>query len=170
MINEPNDPYTLKLEKNEANLKEMVVKYSRHWKWFLFSFILALVLAFFYLKIQTPQYKISGSILIKDEKKGLGQQDDLMQQLNLFSSDKVVDNEIEILKSFILMEKVVTSLNLNVRYYVEDIFRDNELYSNSPIALQVIRPNALINHEPLKLTILKNGVVRMNGKYYLMDC
>jgi len=169
MKNELHDPYTLKIEKNETNLKEMVVKYLRHWKWFLFSFIIALVLAFFYLKVQTPQYKITGSILIKDEKKGLGQQDDLMQQLNLFSSNKVVENEIEILKSYILMEKVVTSLNLNVRYYVEDIFRDTELYSDSPIALQVIRPNALIYQEPLKLTILKNGVVRMNNKYFLMD-
>ena len=169
MSNDPFDPYTLKVEKNETNVKDLALKYLRHWKWFLFSLILALALAFFYLKIQTPQYKISSSILIKDEKKGLGQQDDLMQQLNLFSSNKVVDNEIEILKSFMLMDKVVTSLNLNVRYYVNDLFRDEELYTDSPIALQVIRANSLIYKEPLEIAILKKGIVRMNGQYYQLD-
>jgi tyrosine-protein kinase Etk/Wzc len=169
MSNDPFDPYTLNVEKNETSVKEMALIYLRHWKWFLFSVILALGIAFFYLKTKSPLYKISSSILIKDDKKGLGEQDDLLQQLNLFSSNKVVDNEIEILKSFMLMEKVVTSLNLNVRYYVSDVFRDKELYTDSPIALQVIRPNSLIYMEPLEIVILKQGIVRMNGKYYQLD-
>jgi tyrosine-protein kinase Etk/Wzc len=170
MNNQPHDPYTLSIDKNDVNLKEMTLKYIHHWKWFVLSLILALGLAFFYLKRQTPEYKISGSILIKDEKKGYGQQqDDLLQQLNLFSSNKVVDNEIEILKSSILMEKVVTGLNLDVRYYAEDMFRDIELYTDSPVALQIIRPSSLLYKETLKLTILNKGVVRLNGKYFLMD-
>ena len=169
MSNEPNDPYTLKVEKNETNIKELSLKYLRHWKWFLVSFIIFFGLAFLYLKIQTPQYKVSSSILIKDEKKGLGQQDDLMQQLNLFSSNKVVDNEIEILKSSVLMKKVVTGLNLDIRYYVNGLFRDTELYDDSPVALQLIRPNALIYKEPLDLAILNKGVIRMNGQYFQMD-
>ena len=165
MKNEPFDPYTLEVEKSETSIKDLTLKYSVHWKWFILSFILAIVIAFFYLKVQTPQYKIQGSILIKDEKKGLGQ-DDLMQQLNLFSSNKVVDNEIEILKSYMLMSKVVTSLNLNVTYFTENFFRDKELYTNSPIELQVVRASGDIYNGPLEATILNKDIVRVNGKYY----
>ena len=52
MSNDPFDPYTLKIEKNETNVKELALKYLRHWKWFLFSLILALGFAFYYLKIK----------------------------------------------------------------------------------------------------------------------
>jgi capsular exopolysaccharide synthesis family protein len=169
MSNEPYDSDTLKVENNETIIKELSLKFLHHWKWFLVSFLIFLGLAFLYLKIQIPQYKISGSILIKDEKKGLGQQDDMMQQLNLFSSNKLVDNEIEILKSSVLMKKVVTGLNLDIRYYVNGLFRDSELYNDGPVALQLIRPNALIYKEPLELDILNKGVVRMNGQYLQMD-
>ena len=64
----------------------------------------ALVLALLYLKIQTPIYLIHASILIKDQQKGLGEEDDMMKQLNIFSSNKVVDNEIQVLRSYTLME------------------------------------------------------------------
>ena len=162
MNNEFFDPDYLEDKNETTNIKEIFFKYLTYWKWFLFSFILALVVAFFYLKRQIPQYNIQSSILLKDDKKGMGQ-DDLMKQLDMFSSSKVVDNEIEILRSFTLMEKVVTSLNLNVQYFVNDYFRDNELYTNSPVTLQVIRPNALIYEEPLEVTIENSTQGKLNG-------
>lgn len=161
----PNAPLE---KKNEVNLKEEAFKYLAYWKWFVFSFVLALVVAFFYLKRQTPQYSIQSSILIKDDKKKMGQ-DELMKQLDMFSSNKVVDNEIEILKSFKLMDKVVTELNLHIRYFDEGYFRDMELYNESPVTLEVIRSNALIYTEPLELTIANTSTLQLNGKDIPLD-
>lgn len=165
MKNESFDPYTLEVEKSETSLKDLALKYTVHWKWFILSFILAIIAAFFYLKVQTPQYKIHSSILLKDEKKGFGQED-LMQQLNLFSSNKVVDNEIEILKSYTLMNKVVSNLNLNVTYFQKDFFHDKELYTNTPVELQVVRPTSDVYKETLEATIVNKELIRINGKYY----
>src|ERR1700748_3880259 len=99
-------------ETNKFNLKEFAYKYLIYWKWFILSVGLCLVLALVYLKIQTPIFSIHSSILIKDQQKGLGEEDDMMKQLNIFSSNKVVDNEIEVLSSYTLMEEVANTLNM----------------------------------------------------------
>ena len=117
-MNSAKDDYFFQEENDKIpfDLKKTLYKYLAYWKWFFVSLSLSLSFAFLYLKFQTPEFNIHTSILIKDEKKGLGQ-DDMLKQLDIFSSNKVVDNEIEILKSFSLMEKVVKSLNLNVSLF-----------------------------------------------------
>ena len=116
MNKETFDPYFFEEEKNDTNIKEATFKHLSYWKWFTCSFVLALIIAFFYLKFQTPEYNIQSSIQIKEDKKDAGQ-DDLIKQLNMFTSEKAVDNEIEVLKSFTLMDKVVSALNLNIHYF-----------------------------------------------------
>ena len=156
-------------EENEINLKELVYKYLAYWKWFALSLTLALAAAFFYLKTQNPQYKITSSVLIKDNKNNLGQ-DDLMKQLDIFSSNKVVDNEIEILKSFTLMEKVVSNLNLHVQYYSSDAFKDIELYGQTaPLRLEVIKASDLAYEEPLEFKITGKNAIEINGKTYPLN-
>jgi tyrosine-protein kinase Etk/Wzc len=99
--------------KTEIQFKDEILKYARHWKWFLLSVVLFLLCAFTYLSAASPEYRIYSQILIKDDKSGMGDSDAL-KQLNMFSPSKVVDNEIDILKSFTLMESVVKKLNLHV--------------------------------------------------------
>jgi capsular polysaccharide biosynthesis protein len=165
-----NEQFIFQEEEQEPfNLKEVVFKYIVHWKWFVLSFLLALVGAFFYLKYQTPLYNIQSSILVKDEKKGTGGQDDLLKQLDIFGSSKVVDNEIEILKSFTLMEKVVKDLNLNVTYGVKNSFRTVEVYDNSPILVLLIKPTDLSYEEPIEVEINGKDKIKLNGKEYPLN-
>src|ERR1035437_5591747 len=190
MNKETFDPFFFEEEKNDTNIKEVTVKHLSYWKWFTFSFVLALIVSFFYLKFQTPQYKIQSSIQIKEEK-NKSDQDDLIKQLNMFTSEKGVDNEIEVLNSFTLMDKVVTALKLNVQYFeshspvlnvdrfprvnfnaresIDDYFRDKELYTQSPFTLEVIRPNAKIYEEPLELTLVKPNTIKLNGVNIPLD-
>ena len=190
MNTENLDLFPFEEEKNETNIKEVTFKHLSYWKWFACSFVLALIVAFFYLKLQTPQYNIQSSIQIKEDK-NKSEQDDLIKQLNMFTSEKGVDNEIEVLKSFTLMDKVVSALKLNVQYFeahspvlnvdrfprvnfsaresIDDYFRDKELYTQSPFTLEVIRPNAIIYEEPLELTLVKPNTVKLNGVNIPLD-
>lgn len=164
MSNNPTDPFLFQEEEqNDFNFKEVLYQYLAYWKWFALSFILAIICAFFFLKYQTPQYKIQSSILIKDEKKGMGQ-DAMLKELDLFSSNKVVDNEIEILKSYTLMEKVVKGLNLNVSYFAKQRFRDEELYDQTPVRLEMLEVSDLAYEEPLELRIVDSKNVKLNNQ------
>lgn len=127
-------------EVNEVNLREQIDKYLTHWKWFVLSAILCLVLSFLYLRYTTPSYEASTSILVKDEKKG-----GMLSELSAFSdlgldggSVNNVDNEIEILKSRTLVESTVKRLNLNISFLVEGNVVDRTIYGEAPVNVYFI--------------------------------
>lgn len=165
MNNHPQDPFSFRPEQeNDFNLTNIFYKYLAYWKWFVISLMITLTVAFFYLKTQTPLFNIQSSILIKDDTKGLSQ-GDMLKQLDIFSGTKVVDNEIEILKSYNLMEKAVISLNLQVSYFAEDKFKDVELYGKDcPIQLKLFKASPLTYTESLRINIINKDKVTINGK------
>src|SRR5260370_34549790 len=107
-------------DSSEPNLRETFFPYFRQWKWFLVSVFLFLLLGYLYGKLSTPLYKIESDLLIKDNKKNVGGSTDLLKDLDLFSSDKIIDNEIQILKSKTIIENVVNDLKLQTTYVNTD--------------------------------------------------
>lgn len=122
---------------NTINLKEELFKYLAHWRWFVLSIMVALLLAFLYLKVTPKSYSVATKILIKDE-----QSNDLANQLSAFSemsmlgnSKNNIENEVEILKSRTLISSTLDSLNLNIQYLDNSNTISKELYKNAPIKL-----------------------------------
>ncbi|MRX68177.1 capsular exopolysaccharide family [Flavobacterium resistens] len=122
-------------EIEDVNLREQLDKYLIHWRWFLVSVVIGLVLAFLYLRYTTPSYEATTSILVKDEKKG-----GMLSELSAFadlglggSMKNNVDNEVEILKSRTLVENTIKNLNLNVGLFVEGKVIDRDIYVDTPI-------------------------------------
>ena len=52
----------------EIHINEIIRPYARKWPWFIIGALIALVLAYFYLKTTTPVYKVQSTVLIKDSK------------------------------------------------------------------------------------------------------
>ena len=105
---------------DEINIREVLEKYSYHWKWFLLGVMIALAAAFVYLRYATYQYEVSTTILINDEDNGGGIASELsaFEDLGLFAGSKTsMDTEIGILKSRTLMERVIKELGFHVSYY-----------------------------------------------------
>src|SRR5690606_22631255 len=119
---------------NEAgfDIRAQLDKYLVHWKWFTVSIIVCLFLAFIYLRYSTPEYSISATILIKDEKKG-GAANELsaISELSCMSGNSNVDNEIEVLKARTLVQNTVKSLKFNVSYFNKGNLKTSEAYKNS---------------------------------------
>ena len=59
-------------EEQEFNLQQYIRRYFRYWYLFPFFVSACLIGAFFYLQITPPVYSSKTTIMIKDEKKGLG--------------------------------------------------------------------------------------------------
>jgi len=141
-------------KEEDFNLKLFLLKYLRYWYWFVITLVLVLGAAFFYLQFTVPIYKVSASILIKDEKKGMGSGNEMLKELDLFNGNKIVENEMEVLKSRTLMEKVVEVLNLTVSYYEEGTYRDTELFQKSPITLNYTHLQPEAYSKPLYIKII----------------
>jgi capsular exopolysaccharide synthesis family protein len=158
-------------EEPDIDFRQLFFKYLAHWKWFVLSFVSLVLLGGGYLFVATPQYLIQASILIKDQKKmggGSNMSASILEELDLFSSKKIVENEIEILRSYTLMEEVVKMLNLQVGYFARKGIKKKELYGDVPVKLEVVSPTDELYETSLQLR-LENGQIRINGQLYPLN-
>ena len=145
MIDERKDKLGEQSEE-QVNIQELLFRYLIHWPWFVVSRIICIACAWGYLRLTTPIYNISATVLIKDEKKGGGasMSSDLekMGLEGFVSSSSNVDNEIEVLRSKSLAREVVNNLGLFVTYMDEDEFPSKELYHTSPVLVSLTHQEA----------------------------
>jgi len=138
-------------ELGNLSVKDLFFKYIRFLPVFLLSLALTLFGAWIYLRYATPIYRSVGTLRIKNDKQaGGGVSDEKLDQLALNTGIQNIQNEIEVLKSKTLMERVVNALNLQISYSaVGKIRKSSDIYTQGPFLLQVfdiadsIRPFAL---------------------------
>jgi capsular exopolysaccharide synthesis family protein len=136
------------IEEDDENIfMQLLHKYSSYWPLFLtlvFSFVF---LSWVYVHfLATNIYEVTASILVKDEKKGL---DDtgLLEQLDLFSSKKLVENEIEVIQSRMLMRQVAKNLSLYAPVTYKGPVKGLSAYIVSPVVVQVMSPDSLVEED-----------------------
>ena len=134
----------------EFDFKAEISKYIIHWKWFLLSILIALSLAFFKIRYDTPIYNSTLTILMKDVKKG-GRLSEAaaFSDLGINSGARNVDDEIEILRSRTLIEEVVKKLNLSIAVVAKGKVLEKELYNEAPIAVNFINQVADFDEKKL---------------------
>lgn len=122
----------------EIDVKQLVSKYFRYWYLFLISVVVCLILAFIYLYLATPTYRIESTMLLKNEESESTSGNNTPGEINLFNTKQKIDNEIEVLKSTGLMQRVFSELSLNVTYHLKEQFKTVEIYGAAvPIRLSI---------------------------------
>ncbi len=125
---------------NTSLFEELRNKYLPYWPLFVIFFITFLIGAWLYLNFATPVYEITATMLITDERKG-ADENSMVESLNLLSSKKIVENELEVLHSRDLMDQVVDSLLL---YAPVHLANASPAYNSSPISVVVKNPLKLV--------------------------
>ncbi|MDR0683288.1 MAG: polysaccharide biosynthesis tyrosine autokinase [Dysgonamonadaceae bacterium] len=135
---EINNIQSEQLVNEEVSFAEIFFHYLNYWKWFVFSVILCLFIAFVYLRFTTKEYNISSKVLIKDDKKGQTSLDmNAFSDLGLMPKIGTFDNEIEVLLSKSLLKEVVDSLKIGVSYFSVETMKKQEIYNNTPVLVSV---------------------------------
>lgn len=123
-------------ETNSFDLQEELNKYLKKWPWFLLSLLIALVLAWLYLRYTPKQYATNASILIAtDAKKNNSISMEDFSNLSLgggFGGNNLGD-EIAIMKSKPILYGLVKKLNLDVQFVNEGRVKESTIYDESPI-------------------------------------
>lgn len=154
----------------QVNIQEILFRCLVHWPWFVFSVIVCIACAWGYLRLTTPVYNISATVLIKDDKKGSGaSMSSELERMGLdgfVSSSNNVDNEIEVLRSKSLAREVVNHLGLFVTYKDEDEFPSRELYRTSPVVVSLTPQEAdkLPGRMEVAMTLQPTGVMDVQMK------
>lgn len=136
-------------EKEDAPLLPMLLRcyneFVSHWKWFVLSAVVCTGLSYLYQQRQARVYQRQAVMLIEDAdpsssgmtprpKRGSGTMSSLME-LNGISVGDNLKNEIFILTSNRLMERVVDSLHLDIDYTMKQALHEVTLYRNRPFEL-----------------------------------
>src|SRR5690349_846431 len=99
-------------------LNQIMFRFLPYWPLFTILILFAGIGGFIYLRYATPVYATSATVLIKDEKKGLDDSK-IMESLDIFSQNNIVENEMEVLQSRGLMNEVVNKLHLYAPVFSE---------------------------------------------------
>ena len=117
------------------DLKGILLRFLRNWYWFVLCLAAGTGTAWAFIHYSEPVYSMESSLLIRDEGANTGVSENLLVAELGYASDVDFNSELEILASSNLMEEVVDSLDLNLRYFREGNIRDGELYDVSPLVL-----------------------------------
>ena len=106
-------------------------------------------------------YSITGSVIIKDNKKNNSVSTGLadLEDLGFYSSTNNFDNEVEVLHSRTLLKKVVEELDLYINYRTRENLRPVELYKDTPVKVWLTPEEAekLPNGAAVLEVVLKPG-------------
>ena len=150
--------------KNELfnlSLRDVFYKYIRFLPLFILSVSFALLIAYIYLRYTIPIYSVSGSMIIRSEQPG-GQRNNELE--NLISGNKAdnIQNEIEVLKSRPLMQRVVDSLSLQYSYTAKGRFKEVNIYNLGPFQMEALEIADSTRSFTFKLKFLNDKVFRIN--------
>ena len=152
---------------SSIDLKPIFRALSEKWHWFLLCALAGLLIAFLYYSYAAPVFKINARVLVTDEQKGGGAAKGagaLMDLAGIMGSQNSVDNEVEILKTPDLIEKVVRLMNLNIVYGQVNKFKHRELYK-VPFSLTIIQPIDTIQYNRLELKQVGLDKVHVTGDH-----
>ena len=143
-----------------------------NWKWFLVSLIICLGCAAIYLRYTTPVYRASAKLLIKDDSQsGMGSRNSSTLNtttLGMISTSNGIDNELEILTSHSIAAQAVRDLKLYVSYRMKGRVKENILYRNQPVSVDVDPGHLETINAPINLVISRqNGKYHVSGTYYV---
>jgi tyrosine-protein kinase Etk/Wzc len=144
--------------KNDTFNSNFFWKCLGKWYWYVPALILALLLAQ-YLLMKAPRiWSVTGSVIVEEEKSQTSQLPEEAIITGLpFSNRGSLNRQMQILKSRSLMEKVVDSLDLDILFFRENRFRDEELYKNTPIKVANVSDREMAAGKKLRIKPLDDN-------------
>ena len=152
-------------EQSGLTVKDILYKYIRFLPLFIISLALALLIAYIYLRYTTPIYHAGGALIVKEDNNsgptsGGGASGDRFQQMFVLDNSINIKNEIEIIRSKPLIKRVAEDLNLNLDYHVVGKIKESNIYTVSPIRVQIFEIADSTSNFVLPLKIENNKAFR----------
>ena len=119
-----------------STIKDQIKKYLAYWPVFILSMGIFIGGAILYLRKATPKYTANALILVKGERKST-LQDDLISNALVASRSNNMENELELMRSTGLTERVVLENQFNISYFLLGRVKTTDIYLDAPFRLIV---------------------------------
>ena len=148
-------------EVSDTDFKSEFFKYFNYWPWFVLSMLLALSIAYVYSRYASRIYQTNTKIKILDESDGL----ELPSSAFVFKRSNInLENEVEILTSYRLIERVVKSSSLNTSFYEEGQIQTTQLPKLPFHFEQLIQVDSVFSTMKYKISVEREYLEVVNLK------
>ncbi|MCF0200868.1 MAG: polysaccharide biosynthesis tyrosine autokinase [Bacteroidales bacterium] len=134
MQNSPNTSGNNRYEDQGVDIKKLIFTFLGNWYLFLISVVVFLTLGFFLNRYTPSVYQARGTILVKENRSNFDPSS-IMTGLN-YGFVQNIENEMEIIRSYSLTERVVKKMNYEVSYYEKGRIATTELYKSAPFIVE----------------------------------
>lgn len=142
-------------EEDTLDLKQEISRYLRYWPWFVLTLAMTLISAYLYVRFEPRIFQSYSKIKILDKSDGL----ELPTASFIFKRSNInLENETEILTSYIIMNRMVRALNLNTSFYEEGTIRTSQQESLPFDFKQIIHPDSILKTLSYKIKIKEKGL------------
>ena len=124
-------------EEQAVDIKQLIYIFLSHWYLFAICVLVALVVGFLINRYSTNVYQTAGTVLIKEDRSNFDATS-IMTNMS-FGNYQNVDNEIAILKSYSLTDRVVRKMDLEVTYMEKGRIAATEMYKTAPFTVEFDR-------------------------------
>ncbi|MEM1122203.1 MAG: GNVR domain-containing protein, partial [Bacteroidota bacterium] len=138
-MHHPEPQKNILIQEETIDLRPFFYRFLRNWYWIAFSVAACIGLAVLYLMSAPEIYKVKGSLLVRsDDRRGMSAEDFVFSELG-FGETANLENELQILKSYPVLNQVIDSLNLEFTYSKQEGLKTTDLYGQSPVVASVIK-------------------------------
>lgn len=125
-------------------MQNFLPKITANWPWLVLFLLLCFSMAFLYLRYTAPVYKATAKMMIRDDKKGNSMDNALLKELNIQSGSQSLESEMEVLKSYDLIESVVHRQQLYVEIKSKGRITERETFANeAPVFFTFANPDTV---------------------------
>jgi len=141
-------------EEDSIDIKQELKRYLRYWPWFVLTLAITLISSYIYLRYTPRIFETYSKVKILDESDGL----ELPTSAFIFKRSNInLENEIEILTSYLIMNRVVRELNLNTSFYEEGTIQTSQIEALPFSFKQIIKPDSITETVSYKLKVRDKG-------------
>ncbi|MFM1879439.1 MAG: hypothetical protein RLZZ241_2305 [Bacteroidota bacterium] len=158
-------PYQVVLdpEEEQLDLKALVIKYLRFWPLFLAGLLLAGFSAWFILRYAPVIYVSTAKIMVLDK-----EEESLLalDPSSLLGGRKIIlENEIQVLKSYRMLQQVVDELSLDVAYFQVGDIKTSRMWVSPFVVTKMVAEDSLPGTLEYQIALSDKGfLVSQEGK------
>ena len=151
-----------KFEEQEKpiDIKYYIIKYSRYWPLYALFIGLGLVIVFLFHRYTVERYEVKGSVMIQSNS---SPEVRVLDRSNIFTNVDNLGNDILLFTSENLADAALQKLHFDVSYYASTNIKEIELYTNSPIRVEVDWSHPQVTGRRLLLEILSPEEFTLSG-------
>ena len=160
------NPHEVEEEKGSFfDLRAILDVLILNWQWFLLSLIICLGIAWLHLRYTTPYYSAYAKMFVKTNSttnlRSINALGEVVQSYGM-------ENEKLIVKSTAIAEETIRDLKLYTRYNAKGLIRNNSLYKNQPVTVEIDPVSVEKLNRPINLEITRKGdEYHVEGTYYI---